>query len=511
MPPSAKKSFLPLMAAVAWLAFAPEDVEGHAYLHTPIGRNFYGTDAFQDSSYPEINYCPHCFQSRGPAAVRERGEQFTDPDELDRYGGGAWPHLFSYERGELLPNGNYLEPDSIAVRHGICGDPEQTKAEGSNLYGKENSNYPVLATYEEGQVMEAKVVFSTYHWGHLEFFLCNADDLSDPDGVVTQGCFNMHPLDRAADDGAASPIDPDHSGRYYVDPTCRAAETDQTKLPGAVYGDVVTARYKLPDGVTCERCIVQMVYYTGNSCKHPGYDEFDPPSWPSECAPAKAEWIQTSLGMCGDEGRYPEEFWNCADITKKCDEAILERHPAPSPPRRPAPLLPPITGNGVSEPTPSPVQAPTPLIPPPTPSPTYAEYREETPFPSVAAPTPSPADTEVPETPEYPTPEPETPAPVTSEEPPSPTQTEECDDPAEAYGQCAGDDSYDGPTCCVEGYECVELADCYSECRPVEIIIEEVDCSNTWEQCGGIGWDGPTCCDSSTCVARGDWYSQCVP
>lgn len=53
---------------------------------------------------------------------------------------------------------------------------------------------------------------------------------------------------------------------------------------------------------------------TGNSCKHPGYDDFDPPSWPGSCAPAKENWIQTSLGLCGEEGRYPEEFWNCADI-----------------------------------------------------------------------------------------------------------------------------------------------------------------------------------------------------
>ena len=40
----------------------------------------------------------------------------------------------------------------------------QTAAEGSNLYGQENVNYPVLETYEEGSVMEVKVVVSTNHW-----------------------------------------------------------------------------------------------------------------------------------------------------------------------------------------------------------------------------------------------------------------------------------------------------------------------------------------------------------
>ena len=94
----------------------------------------------------------------------------------------------------------------------------------------------------------------------MEFFICNADDMTDPDGVVTQGCFNMHPLDRASDDDTASRIDPNHVGRYFLDPACRASETDQSMPDGAFSGDVVTARYQLPDGLTCSRCIVQMVY-----------------------------------------------------------------------------------------------------------------------------------------------------------------------------------------------------------------------------------------------------------
>lgn len=56
-----------------------------------------------------INYCPHCFQSRGPAAVRARG------------GDVDWPHF----NGERAENGNYIESEEVAQRHGICGDPEQ--------------------------------------------------------------------------------------------------------------------------------------------------------------------------------------------------------------------------------------------------------------------------------------------------------------------------------------------------------------------------------------------------
>ena len=43
------------------------------------------------------------------------------------YGGGEWPHYSAYQRNELASNGNYYEPDAIAVRHGICGDPEQVR------------------------------------------------------------------------------------------------------------------------------------------------------------------------------------------------------------------------------------------------------------------------------------------------------------------------------------------------------------------------------------------------
>ena len=77
------------------------------------------------SDFPDINYCPHCYQSRGPMAVRARGEANTPADVLEKYGGGNWPLRAAYDLGELASNGNYLEPQEISVRHGICGDPEQ--------------------------------------------------------------------------------------------------------------------------------------------------------------------------------------------------------------------------------------------------------------------------------------------------------------------------------------------------------------------------------------------------
>lgn len=35
--------------------------------------------------------------------------------------------------------------------------------------------------------------------------------------------------------------------------------------------------------------------------------------------------------------------------------------------------------------------------------------------------------------------------------------------------------------------------------------------ASRWEQCGGIGWSGPTACQSPwTCQKQNDWYSQCL-
>lgn len=51
----------------------------------------------------------------------------TTAKVLGMYGDGAWPLKAAYDRGELAQNGNYLEPDEISVRHGICGDPGQVR------------------------------------------------------------------------------------------------------------------------------------------------------------------------------------------------------------------------------------------------------------------------------------------------------------------------------------------------------------------------------------------------
>ncbi|CAM9374797.1 unnamed protein product, partial [Choristocarpus tenellus] len=302
-------------SSIATFLLCANTSKGHLFLLEPFSRNYLKTKAFEGIRATE--HCPHCLQGRGVGAVRARAEKNTDPDWLASYGEGRWPLKYLYEDGMVAENGNYLEPEEIAVRHGVCGDPSQGAPEGDNRYGIANSDFEVIENYEEGSIIEIKTMTSTYHWGHIEYFICDAKDLADPNGPVTQECFNKHPLTRAPDDEEASPIDPAHSGRYFLDPMCRAAETDQTVKPeGGFAGQVSTMRYLLPAGLTCDRCILQMVYYTGNSCNHPGYREFMSTSVPKGCAPNKDDWINpANFRDCGDGDAYPEEFWNCADIS----------------------------------------------------------------------------------------------------------------------------------------------------------------------------------------------------
>lgn len=46
---------------------------------------------------------------------------------------------------------------------------------------------------------------------------------------------------------------------------------------------------------------------TGHLCQHIGYDEFDPRSWNSDCAPNTDDWILTGdKKTCGLSRGYPQ-------------------------------------------------------------------------------------------------------------------------------------------------------------------------------------------------------------
>jgi hypothetical protein len=88
------------------------------------------------------------------------------------------------------------------------------------------------------------------------------------------------------------------------------------------------------------------------------------------------------------------------------------------------------------------------------------------------------------------------------------------------YGECSpryascGGVNWDGPTCCFEGDVCQYQSVYFSQCVPSTDASPPVygGCAARAEQCGGRGWGGETCClGDDVCVARSAMYSECGP
>jgi hypothetical protein len=59
-------------------------------------------------------------------------------------------------------------------------------------------------------------------------------------------------------------------------------------------------------------------------------------------------------------------------------------------------------------------------------------------------------------------------------------------------------------------FQCVPVPTAAVSPRPSPAANSDVQCG--YGQCGGIGWTGPTKCESGwTCSRCDDHYSQCVP
>jgi hypothetical protein len=162
-----------------------------------------------------------------------------------------------------------------------------------------------------------------------------------------------------------------------------------------------------------------------------------------------------------------------------------------------------------------------------------------TPTPATPAPTPAtPAPTPAAPAPATPAPAPATPAPTA----PQPTPSA-CTSPAGPWQQCGGE-NWSGATCCSTGYYCETdqaaqgINRWYHQCRagstppapapapatpapapatpaPSPPPAAPAACTSpagSWQQCGGQGWTGTTCCDVGlSCNVENRWYHQCQP
>eukprot|EP00941_MAST-03F_sp_MAST-3F-sp1_P006118 g6118.t1 len=320
MPPVASLKMLWITLA----SFFVLNVDGHAYMAVPAPRQ----------------------------VVHGVGPKFGGSGDGSMGGAGNVQNLNAGIGGG--EDGRSLE---VTKGHSLCGDKVDRKAfMAGGAYGPSlktiqgpYSVHPAL-----GGTIDITVVVTAYHLGWFEFRLCEDRGAGfGADTAVTQECFNKHVLrfdpsvvrkqhNGEMADGRSDPSDygPSKAEGWSVrrDETictkdfdevakrtkwggqevgidgevdgpkgsccnqggdCGSAVNNETRwvLPAATPDGTYKMTYKIPPGITCDRCVLQFQYVTANSMD-----------------------------------KYPEAFWNCADISIKscstneeCDALKAER------------------------------------------------------------------------------------------------------------------------------------------------------------------------------------------
>lgn len=120
----------------------------------------------------------------------------------------------------------------------MCGDAYDGIRNNELPDGKYARNLVITGQYRSGDVITAKVQLTANHRGFFEFRLCPATS----DHVeVTQDCLDENVLQVIGSPDPVKFIVPDILARIY---------------------DV---KLRLPEGLTCKRCVLQWTYTAGNN------------------------------------------------------------------------------------------------------------------------------------------------------------------------------------------------------------------------------------------------------
>jgi hypothetical protein len=205
-----------------------------------VASHGFMTEPASRNAQRNSNYCPHCLAAGGPGKTFE--------------GGGFWPNS----------------------KHGVCGDPHDQPRD-HEAGGKFATPPRIAAVYSQGQTITIRVKITAPHGGRFAFGLCPVPKgASAPEerAVVTQKCIDANQLVNAEDGSKFWWFGKRGVGEY-------------------------TMQFRLPDKITCDRCVLQWHYVTGNSCTIPGTPE--------------QHVMSAGMGSCQGSS-VPEEFWNCADV-----------------------------------------------------------------------------------------------------------------------------------------------------------------------------------------------------
>lgn len=230
-------------------------------------------------------------------------------------------------------------------RAGVCGDDYNRMPQDHLMGGRYYHNAYRVREYIQGSILFIESEIVAHHNGFFEFYICNIDtcgnDISElcfHDGHCQQLLRTPGSCDKG-NDMRCGPIDPMNPGRWYL--PCVVSE------PMMMGGWSRTIAYTLPRDLVCDHCVIQWYWTAANSCNNKGIEEYftSPfaPNW-GDCpgqGGARGGWAKGKPECGGD--RFPEEYWQCADIRIVPNPAFAtppQRPPLPPPPRPPTALFP---------------------------------------------------------------------------------------------------------------------------------------------------------------------------
>ncbi|KAH8383100.1 hypothetical protein KR009_006770 [Drosophila setifemur] len=196
----------------------------------------------------------------GLQQIDAHGMMLSPPSRSSRwrYDGSA-PQ--NWNDNELFCGGLYTQ-SSNGGRCGLCGDNFSNGQPRANEIGGSIGGVGVITrSYAAGNAITVGLKITTNHLGYFEFHLCNLDYF----GGESEECFNNHLLRF-------------HDGSQRLHIGTQGGEFDVTVI--------------LPDGVTCNHCVLRWTYVGANNwgvCDESG---------------------NGALG-CGPQ----ETFKNCADVS----------------------------------------------------------------------------------------------------------------------------------------------------------------------------------------------------
>lgn len=152
----------------------------------------------------------------------------------------------NYDDNQLYCGGKQVQWETNSGKCGICGDAWNGVREHESPNGK-YTPIPLRITgnYASGSILEATVELTTSHLGYFTFRMC--PDTSDKT-EVTQECLNNYLLKWTSKTGETK-------DKYHIQEEGRMAKG---------YG-IHKIPLRLPNNITCDRCVLQWTYTTGNS------------------------------------------------------------------------------------------------------------------------------------------------------------------------------------------------------------------------------------------------------